>query len=446
MGVVFEVEHELIGRRLALKTLHAELADDPNVLARFQREARAAGSIGHQNIIEITDMGVLPEGTPFIVLELLDGHDLGQEIRTFGALSIPRAIDIAIQCCRALHAAHEKAVVHRDLKPDNVFLVKGRDRPDFVKILDFGVSKFLEAANRLDGHATTRTGRTVGTPYYMSPEQCQGSRDIDRRVDVYAVGVVLFEMLTGRRPFAAPHFPALAIKIMQDPRPSLLAERPAVPVELEQIVHRAMAAKAADRFPTAADLADALAPFGDPERRSEPAPPTETSPEDTATFISPMKFDPDTGSAARVESREPIVRTKSPVPPKEASDAGKVVPISVDASQLPELGMSKTDTEAASVHRIEIEPGASGPARVGTDPVDRPSDTERNPVVDQEASKARTEPPQAPASTSPAARAVDEKTGPVAASAAGSSIGIWIAVGFVAVAAFLMALYLPRCG
>ena len=201
MGVVYEVEHVLIGRRFALKTLDPMLSRNPEVLARFHREAKAAAAIGNEHIIEVSDMGRLPGGSPYIVLELLDGRNLRDEIEASGPLPISRAVEIATQCCQALDSAHQKGIVHRDVTPDNIFLIRKGDRSDFVKILDFGISKFREAAIGLEGGSMTKTGAAIGTPYYMSPEQASGSKDIDERTSDSSTRLVSFRAEAHRQGF-----------------------------------------------------------------------------------------------------------------------------------------------------------------------------------------------------------------------------------------------------
>lgn len=261
VGVVYMVEHTLVGRRYALKVLRQMLARNPQVIARFHREARAAAAIGDEHIVEIVDMGKLENGSPYLVMELLEGRPLSVELENPASMPIERAVDIATQCCHALNAAHKKGIVHRDIKPENLFLADRHDGSDFVKILDFGISKVQEAAGELKSSALTRTGTAMGTPQYMSIEQVNGCSDIDARTDVYAMGVVLFRMLTGRAPFEAPTYAALVTKVVHDPLPSLVELRPELPRELERVVLRALAKNREERFPSMEELAEALAPF-----------------------------------------------------------------------------------------------------------------------------------------------------------------------------------------
>ncbi|MCC7540319.1 MAG: Uma2 family endonuclease [Deltaproteobacteria bacterium] len=261
MGAVFEVEHMLIGRRFALKRLHPEYADNETLVARFHQEARAAGAIGHPNILPSFDTGVLADGSPFIVFEYLDGEDVGKLLERQGMLDIPRAAHIARQSCLGLAAAHEKGIVHRDLKPDNIFLVQGEDGRDVVKLLDFGISKFLEPTPGVARPPTTVEGSGIGTPYYMSPEQFGGSKDVDARADVWAMGIVLFEMLTGHVPFQANNLTALAMKVVSEKAPSIRESRLGVPSELEAIVERAIRKDKVLRYAKIAEMAEALTPF-----------------------------------------------------------------------------------------------------------------------------------------------------------------------------------------
>ncbi|MCC7541187.1 MAG: protein kinase [Deltaproteobacteria bacterium] len=256
MGAVYEVEHVQLGRKLALKTLHPELARSADVVARFQREARAAAAVGSPHIVDVVDLGTA-DGSPFIVMEFLDGGSLRDLLEEQGQLAIPRVLAIVTQCCKALASAHAKGIVHRDLKPDNIMLVD-RDGADFVKLVDFGIAKLVEDSIALDAVATTRTGITMGTPQYMSPEQIAGESDIDARADVWAMGAVLFELLTGKPPFEATTMPMLAVKIHSEKTPSVRDLRPAIPVRLDAIVQKALAKERAERFATIADFGAAI--------------------------------------------------------------------------------------------------------------------------------------------------------------------------------------------
>ncbi|HEY1587508.1 MAG TPA: protein kinase, partial [Polyangia bacterium] len=217
MGVVYLAEHVFIEKRVALKVLSEDFARKADLVARFMQEAKAASKIGHENIVDITDFGETASGSVFFAMEFLDGMDLAGHIKSGGAMSFPRAKQIMNQICRALGAAHSKGIIHRDMKPENVYLVTREGRADFVKVLDFGIAKM--SALDEGGSRLTRTGMIFGTPEYMSPEQAKGDKP-DHRVDIYAAGCILYEMLTGDVPFHAETFMGVLTKHMfENPEP-----------------------------------------------------------------------------------------------------------------------------------------------------------------------------------------------------------------------------------
>jgi serine/threonine-protein kinase len=254
MGAVYEVEHELTKHRRALKMLHHEMTQIPGVVARFLREASAAGRIGSPHIVETFDAGQLESGEPYIVMEMLSGKPLDNFIESKGRLDAAEAIEILKQACDGIQAAHDAGIIHRDLKPENLFLAKGDKL--FVKILDFGISKF--DSQRTGDHKLTVEGTALGTPFYMPPEQVRGEADIDVRADVYALGVVLYECLTGQKPFVAETLPHLAVLIHEGNYEPLSKLRPDAPPGLEQVVSRAMAKDRAARYPSVRALRESL--------------------------------------------------------------------------------------------------------------------------------------------------------------------------------------------
>jgi serine/threonine protein kinase len=259
MGRVYEARHIDIGRRLAVKVLHASFRHSPEVVERFRREARAASKIGHPNIIDVTDSGTTADGAFFFVMEFLDGVDLEQLIAREGALPVERALVITAQLCRALHAAHASEIIHRDLKPANVMLVNRKDDNDFLKVLDFGISRNMDLEGSGDDVPTrrglTRPDVAVGTPVYMSPEQAAGMR-ADALTDVYAVGGLLYEMLTATPPCAGDDvLTVLNKKATEDPVP-IGKLRPELPADVQQLVMRALSRKPKDRQPSMAALKD----------------------------------------------------------------------------------------------------------------------------------------------------------------------------------------------
>ncbi|MFO0695621.1 MAG: serine/threonine-protein kinase [Polyangiales bacterium] len=277
MGAVYKAENVAIGRTVAVKVLHAHLADDGVTLQRFQREARAAASVGHRHIVEVLDMGIEPSGAPFLVMEYVRGRSAAQVVRSEGPLVPVRAVQIVGQVLEALAAVHARGIVHRDLKPENVLLTARDGQADFVKVLDFGVATFADSSHEfMISQELTPSGRTMGTPYYASPEQLVGNSVRDPRVDLYAAGVMLFELLTGHRPFQCADFAELCRRIMNDPPPPLAVFRKDVPPGLEAVIRRALAKDPAQRFASADDMIDALVPFGARPRVVEDTEPTDT--------------------------------------------------------------------------------------------------------------------------------------------------------------------------
>ena len=258
MGAVFLAEHSFMGRKAAIKVLHQDHARDRDLVERFMNEARAANAIGHPNIIDIIDVGQLPSGIPYLMMEFLDGESLANRIARERPLPIAEALEVAVQVAAGLVAAHDKGIVHRDLKPDNVFLVPERGSlAGRIKVLDFGIAKLRGDLSA--GGAKTKSGSILGTPPYMSPEQCRGiSDDVDHRTDIYALGIILYEMLTGSPPFTSPGWGDIVhMHIATPPRPPR-EHNPAIPVELEGVVLKALAKRADDRWPSMGAFEEAL--------------------------------------------------------------------------------------------------------------------------------------------------------------------------------------------
>ncbi|HTB72377.1 MAG TPA: protein kinase [Polyangiaceae bacterium] len=257
MGAVYEGENIRIRHRVAIKVLHPSVADDSAARERFEREAQAAGHIGSEHIVEVFDLGELPGGARYMVMEFLAGETLAQRVESAGRLSPAVAAPMMLQLLDGLGAAHLAGIIHRDLKPDNVFLQRTKSGGDFVKIVDFGVSKF----NALSGApmSMTRTGAVVGTPYYMSPEQVKGGKNIDHRSDLYSAGVVLFESVTGQLPFLADSFNELMFKIALEPPLDPEIASPGLDPWFASILRKATARDMADRYQSAGDFTQAIA-------------------------------------------------------------------------------------------------------------------------------------------------------------------------------------------
>ena len=248
MGIVYEIRHRALGKRFALKALRKDLASDSAIAARFMQEARTAASVSHPGLVEITDFGQLSSGQPFFVMELLEGQSLSTMIRRGGPIPVVRAVDIIRQVAEALGAVHDRSIVHRDLKPDNIHVSVAEGGRDRVTIVDFGLAKVI-GTSRL-----TRAGMVFGTPHYMSPEQAMGEVT-DHRADVYALGVVMYEMFTGRVPFEADSYMGVLTKHMyMAPTPPSHLTGTAELGALEAILLRCLEKKAEHRYATLRDL------------------------------------------------------------------------------------------------------------------------------------------------------------------------------------------------
>jgi tetratricopeptide (TPR) repeat protein len=252
MGSVYAARHRLLGRDVAVMLLRPGGCEDPRQCQRLLQEALASGQVRHPNVVEVYDAGI-DGGAPYLVLELLRGESVGDRLARHGPLACDEALEIVAQALAGVAAAHAHGIVHRDLKPDNLFLVEG-DAPR-VKVLDFGIAKLQDGG----GMAETGTGALVGTPYYMAPEQIEGRRDLDARVDVYALGVVLFELLTGDRPFRGDSYGALLLSIVTAEFPSCRERRPDLPERVDALIRTATARDRSVRFRTAREFADAVA-------------------------------------------------------------------------------------------------------------------------------------------------------------------------------------------
>ena len=339
MGTVYEVEHELTRHRRALKLLHAELASSPQIVARFLREASAAGRIGSPHIVETFDAGRLESGEPYLVMEMLDGQSLGSILDEAGKLPEADAIDWIAQACDGAQAAHDAGIIHRDIKPDNLFI----QRSGRVKLLDFGISKFdpvLTGEQRLTGDLT------LGTPFYMAPEQTSKTSSVDSRADVYALGVVLYECVTGERPFSAETYPQLVVQIhLGDYTPaSSISGTSAL---LDGIIARAMARNPADRFQRPAELAQALRDLAvATERRA-------SQPKPAAPAQSPFETTRRAGDLTSL-----LERHKQPRPELAATERGP------DA-EVPVAAAAPVGAEPEPVRDAALEPARG---RAGNEP------------------------------------------------------------------------------
>jgi serine/threonine protein kinase len=276
MGVVYEGIHISLGRRVAIKTLLVELSHDTRLAERFQQEARAASAIGHSHIVDVFDLGRTPDGIFYMVMELLVGQSLANYIANTPKLPIPLAIHFMAQVLSGLSAAHRHGIIHRDLKPENIFITQSEEHPDFVKIVDFGISKVLThtipGAKAGPGLAGTMAGTVMGTPLYMAPEQAIGQVEhIDHRTDLYAVGVVLYEILCGRTPFIGTEYPEIMAALLEGTYPAPRSLRPEIPEHVESVIKWALQRERHKRFNSAQAMRQALTE-GENPRTPTPSP------------------------------------------------------------------------------------------------------------------------------------------------------------------------------
>ncbi len=260
MGIVYEAEHVVIEKRVALKVLRDDFSRRPELVERFRQEARSASRIGHDHIVDISDFGETPSGANYFVMEMLNGEDLAMLLQRESMVDPEFAVHIVLQCCRGLGAAHAKGIIHRDMKPENIFLVEREGRKDFVKLVDFGIAKMSDAeTSGAPGRKLTKTGMIFGTPEYMSPEQAAG-KALDHRVDIYAMGIILYELLAGRVPFLGDTFMGVLTQHMfEAPRPLReINPNVHVPQALESVVLKALAKDPNQRYRSMHEMAIAI--------------------------------------------------------------------------------------------------------------------------------------------------------------------------------------------
>ena len=260
MGVVVAAHHVDLDERMAIKFLLPEMLADADAVSRFAREARAAVKIKSEHVARVFDVGTLETGAPYMVMEFLEGGDLAAWLRQRGAMPVEQAVEFVLQACVAVAEAHSLGIVHRDLKPANLFCVRGADGRLFIKVIDFGISK-LTTFNAPGAGAMTKTSAIMGSPLYMSPEQMQSSRDVDARTDIWALGVVLYEFLSGRVPFTGNTMAEIIIQVATHSPASVRALRPDLPKGLEGVVHRCLEKDRGRRYRHIGELAVALLPY-----------------------------------------------------------------------------------------------------------------------------------------------------------------------------------------
>jgi len=265
MGVVVAAHHIELDDRVAIKFLLPETLGNAEAVARFAREARAAVKIKSEHVARVSDVGKLDNGAPYMVMEYLKGSDLSGWLSEHGPLPVDQTLDFTLQASEAIAEAHSLGIVHRDLKPANLFVIKRPDGGLAIKVLDFGISKTTSLTGSGGEGSMTKTSTMLGSPLYMSPEQIRSAKDVDARCDVWALGVIMYELLTGNAPFGGEHMAELIFKIVSQPAPVLRGVRADVPEGLERVILRCLEKNRDDRFGSIAEMASALSPFA-PQR------------------------------------------------------------------------------------------------------------------------------------------------------------------------------------
>jgi len=296
MGLVLHARHLRLDEEVAIKVLLPAMLEVPGMVTRFMREERAASKIKSRHVVRVTDVDVLEDGAPYMVMEYLEGVSLAVLRRREGKLGIPVATRYLLEACEAIAEAHSLGIVHRDLKPANLFLARGRDGASEVKVLDFGISK-VDAPGEQD---TTKTGQMMGSPKYMAPEQMLSMHDCDARADIWSLGAILYDLCTGRTPFVADTVPQLCSLVLHGKPTPPSQHRPDLPPQLEAIILRCLEREPPNRFRTVAALVEALTPFAATETPETP--------------LSPLSVHGATTSATDVPVTSTPTHSTSPIP------------------------------------------------------------------------------------------------------------------------------------
>jgi eukaryotic-like serine/threonine-protein kinase len=369
MGTVYEAQHTVLRRRFAVKFLRPELRRRRDMLGRFQLEAQTAGALESENIAAAIDFGMTSDGQPYLVMEYLEGIELAALLRVLGTLPLERAADLVVQACAGMQRAHDAGVIHRDLKPQNLFVCRRSDETDLVKIVDFGVAKLLD-----EGAATglTATGGMVGTPSYMSPEQARGEARIDARTDVYALGVILYELLSGHTPHPGESHNAIIHHISTQPPLPLAAHGRDMPEGLIAVVERALSPAPDARQPSAAEFARQLSPFA--QRRTWPVVSALAAGLDS-TVLAPAALEP--AVAAKIPSgvsAAPLERSGTRAPPRRGLTALSVVALVFGVFVVIVLWSRRQATPPPALSRSE--PALSAASATAEPPRTRPLDVQ----------------------------------------------------------------------
>jgi eukaryotic-like serine/threonine-protein kinase len=443
MGVVMAALHKQLGQQVAIKFLSATM-QTPEMVDRFIREGQAAVRIKSEHIAPVLDVGVLETGTPYLMMEHLSGADLSDYLAERGPLPWEDAIDFILQACAALAVAHSSGIVHRDLKPSNLFMTQRSDGTPLIKVLDFGISKIGKRAGQPDPKSTlTRPGMMLGSPRYMSPEQLRNASTVDLRADIWAIGIVLHELITGTPPYDADTFSGLCAMIASDPPTRLRTAKPEAPEALEAVILRCLEKDPGERWQNVAELATALAPLAPEESRVIAHRinkilghvPTKTPPGTYgATKVSPgatptpkpndrtLPLGPGSGDGQRISNPSPMASTPVPTagpPLSSSSSSGAPVPSSENPSHVAALAVSNARMVRRSGVRlggIAVVLGLLGAIGITLVVLRRP-----RPIVEPTSAATAAPPPPTSAIPEPAPPAESHLATPTALPAEGSA-------------------------
>ncbi|KYG10799.1 protein kinase, partial [Sorangium cellulosum] len=368
MGVVLAAWHLVLERRVAVKFLLPEAAALPDAGARFLREARAAAALDGQHIARVLDVGTLDTGAAYMVLEYLTGDDLGHVLQTRGPLPLAEAADYLLQACEAIAEAHARGIIHRDLKPKNLFLTRRPDGTPLLKVLDFGLSKFIATGDSVKEASLTATGLIMGSIHYMSPEQIRSLKFADVRTDIWALGVILYRMLTGRHPFEGDSVTAVTAAIMMDAPVSVTTLRPDVPPAVAALVSRCLVKDPNVRVQSVTEIARVLAPFGTHRARlafesidrllPEPAPRAGSSPAVAAPTVAAGAFT--ASSPSWVGAPESATTAPMPAPPPGTPSSPGSEAAGTAHATLPHASWGNTTRTRTPRSRMALLAGAAG--------------------------------------------------------------------------------------
>lgn len=376
MGTVYEARHLRLRGTFALKLLRPEYAGDEDIVKRFEREATTTASLGHENIVDITDMGMTEEGQLYVVMELLKGVELDHVLAETGQVSQGWACHVAVQILSALSAVHERGIVHRDLKPGNIFLENRPGFGDFVKLMDFGIAKVRASEEGLT-RGLTRTGQLLGTPWYMSPEQARGDRDVTASSDIYAVGVILYQMLTGELPFGGSSYVEVLMKILtEDPAPPSEL-RPGLEPRIAGVIWRALAKEPADRFADVTEMARDLEPFADPGAAAEkPLSSLVSGPRVSAPVDLVHVKDPTTSPSPRKTEPIGLAAPSKRVAEERKTSAGVPIAVALVLIAAVAAGWYFLAGPGRGVFSREAEPASPAPAGIAAQDAERTAPSE----------------------------------------------------------------------